>query len=295
MKKFLIVAISIVSVVILSLKITISPCENPILYRIGTVDPKFEISDAEFEKLVNQSAEVWNTVYGKKLFEPNAQADLSVNLIYDERQRQNLLIYKTEEELATKQSTLDQQIAKYESDLSAFEARIKALNQKIDEWNEKGGAPPDIYNQLRQEQAELKQEQDRLNQIAKSLNLSSDNFNQQVKNLNNNIENFNASLDERPEEGAYFPRQNRIEVYFHITNPETVHTLAHEFGHVLNLDHNDDPKSIMYYKTNNVTKPSPKEVEELKRKCTPYTLFDRFSTLIQNTVSALKTASSATY
>ena len=50
----------------------------------------------------------------------------------------------------------------------------------------------------------------------------------------------------KPEEGIYDPANQRIEVYFNINRSEMVHTIAHEFGHALDLPHNDNRLSIMF-------------------------------------------------
>lgn len=287
MKKLLLY-IAIFALLFLVLRsIIISPCDPPLRYRVDTVDSQFELSRDKFTELVNRAASIWNKAYGKPLFVYDPEGNLSVNLVYDERQRLNLQIYTTEGQLAQKQTSLDQQIAAYHKDVATFEAKLTALNQQIQEWNDKGGAPEDVYNQLRQEQADLKAEADRLEQTAKTLKISATSFNNQVSTLNKNINTFNATLEERPEEGIFIPRQNRIEIYFHITEAETLHTLAHEFGHAVRLDHNDNPKSIMFFKTNQSITPSPEDLDSLKESCAAYSLLERMRRNLEYWITTL--------
>lgn len=275
MKKILLFAILTLGFFITTNMIVIAPCDRPISYKIDKIDPQFNISREKFTKQTETAAAVWNKAYGKELFVLDPEGDLSVNLIYDERQRLNVQIVDSEAKLTKEQTTLDERIAKYKKDVADFEAKVKALNQQIEEWNNKGGAPPDVYDRLRQEQSDLKALAAKLDETAKVLKVSSTNFNDQVSQLNQNINTFNASLEERPEEGIYFATDNRIEIYFNVIESETIHTLAHELGHALRLDHNDNKKSIMYSQTTKSILPSAEDLASLKARCEPYTLLER--------------------
>ncbi len=278
MKKLLLTIILLLTLLIASQQITIAPCKNPIRYKIERIDSKFNVSREKFSAQVDKAAKIWNKAYGQDLFVADPGGSLSINLIYDERQGLSAQIVTTEDELGKEQTSLEQKIAKYRQDVETFEAKVEALNKQIEEWNQKGGAPEDVYNQLRQEQTNLREEAAELDQRAKTLKITSTSFNKQVGQLNENINTFNASLEQRPEEGIYLPGADRIEIYFNINESEAIHTLAHEMGHAIRLEHNDNKKSIMYSQTTKSVEPSSEDLNSLKTRCKPYTLFERIKT-----------------
>lgn len=274
MKKLILLVLSFLVVIFVGQRILISACDQPIYYRIDTVDAKFNLSKDKFITDSKNAADIWNKAYGKNLLVFDPKGNLSINLIYDERQLLNSQINNLEEQINKQKGTLDPQIAQYQKDLESFKAKLADLNNQIESWNQKGGAPPDIYNQLVQEQKDLQAEADRLNAIAKNLNLTTQDFNVQVGKLNQTIDTFNAAIEQRPEEGIYIGDQNRIEVYFDITQNELIHTIAHEMGHAMGLEHTTDPKSVMYSKTNQILIPSKEDLDELKTICAKKSFFD---------------------
>src|SRR5579885_3127308 len=69
-------------------KFYFSYCDQPIKYRIDTVDPRFGITKDQFLTDIQQATKIWDDAEGKELFEyapSGAKDDLAVSLIYDER------------------------------------------------------------------------------------------------------------------------------------------------------------------------------------------------------------------
>ena len=220
-------------------------CEKPILYRIGTIDPKFKISNKEFIEIATQSANIWSTAYNKPLFEYSPDGTLDINLVYDERQTLLNSISTMNRKVEGDREGLEEKIESFKNWQSDLETRLGDLNKEIAEWNEKGGAPPEVYEELSKKQKELRVEINEINQTAENLNQSSDLLNQKVSNLNETITSFNSILKIRPEEGVFVPIENRIDIYFYSNESELKHTLAHELGHALGLGHIDTQDAIM--------------------------------------------------
>ncbi len=243
------------------------PCDEPIFYRIDTVDSRFGLTRAQVQNVSQDASEIWNRIYDKKLFFYDSKGDLSINLIFDTRQA---LVnqYKTlESGLEKKKSELDPKIAEYKNQVSSFNDRSKKLYEQVVYWNSQGGAPQEEFDKIVAEQKALQEEASKLNEMSKSLNQSTDLFNASVYELNRTVNSLNASLSERPEEGVYKESENRIEVYFNNNRSELTRTIAHEMGHARGMGHAKDPDAIMYSKTSNLLTPTAEDRLMLDKAC----------------------------
>jgi predicted nucleic acid-binding Zn-ribbon protein len=244
-----------------------SPCDTPISYSIGFVDKRFNITTDQLKTDIEKAANIWNKAENKQLFIYEPAGKLQINMIYDERQALTNQINKLEGQLQGGKQALQPQVDEYNMLLADFKSRMQNLNSQIDYWNARGGAPPDEYNKLLGQQQDLKKEADNLNSLAQKLNLQTNDYNKQVININQTIETFNADLEKKPEEGLYISGENRIEIYFDSNQSELEHTVAHELGHALTLDHNNNPNSIMYPYTTKMLKPSSEDIASLNIVC----------------------------
>jgi chaperonin cofactor prefoldin len=193
-------------------------------------------------------------------------------------------------QLNQKDTTLQQQINSYEADVTAFEQKLTNFKFKINQINQSGGAGTNVYNSLITQQNELHAEGDSLNTRASQLNLSTHDYNSQVQNLKQNINQFNQVITQKPEEGLYNRNDNTITIYFADNRQELIHTLAHEFGHTLGMQHTDDPQSIMYPNISSFLSVTSQDKQQLATVCREQLLPDlwlqEFATWLHSTISS---------
>ena len=60
-------------------------CNAPIKLRIGAVDPRFGLSPADVQSAIQQAGDLWGTAVHRRLFAYDPNAELAVNLVYDEQ------------------------------------------------------------------------------------------------------------------------------------------------------------------------------------------------------------------
>jgi len=254
----------------------VSTCDTPIRYKIGTIDERFNITHDELLSTIRQSSSVWSNIVGKNLFVYDPKGTLTINLVYDKRQALTTEINTLQNQIQNQKEALSPEIAQYEKDVQNFKSRVANLNTEIADWNSKGGAPKEVFEQLTTEQKNLQTEAERLNATAQRLNQSTDAFNNEISKLNGTIDTFNYALAQKPEEGLFDGEKNEIYIYFITNQNEFVHTLSHELGHALGIDHTLDKNSIMYPYTTKIIEPSQADIDALQKVCEKHSLHELF-------------------
>ena len=245
-----------------------APCETPLPYKLGTIDPSFSITEAQAKVALSDAEAIWEEGVGEDMFVYDPEATLTVNFVYDDRQARTDEERTAREELSTKRNVSNGIQREYEGKVASYEERkaaydtvqreyekdLAAYNEEVEKWNERGGAPEDVYDELHQERArlqeieqELNEEVGVLNELIEGLNELSVQGEALVNTYNAAVEAYNATFNAGREftQGDY--QNNQIHIYEYSSGEELRLVLAHELGHALSLDHVEGPQSIMYY------------------------------------------------
>lgn len=270
------------------------PCRRPIAYHLGIFDARFGISKEIFLKDIQIAEQIWEKPIGHELFAYRLNGEVTVNLIYDYRQEATVKLRALGFAVDENKNSYDALKVKYETltknvqpDKASLDERIKnfktqnlAFNREVEKWNQQGGAPKYVYDTLQTEEARLKAESaaiktaqtayntevDSINALVLVLNRLGDALNMQVAHYNQ----VGAERGKEFEEGLYQsgPNGREIDIYQFDNNQKLIKVLAHELGHALGLNHNPNPKAIMYELNQGTNdKLTPDDVAALQQRC----------------------------
>lgn len=260
-------------------KIRFVACETPVKYVIGKIDPKFGVSQGDLLKITESATLVWERAYGKDLFSMDSvsasgnivdqflkkyidiyytRKPLVVNLIYDERQK----IADQNRQLTTRIEDTKESADDIKKEFLALQNEYKQVKVEyevaLEDYKNGGGSRGNLEGKVRE-----------INSLVDQINALIKKYNYLVKEVNTNVQIVNQNTGEF-EEGEYISDEKgeRISIYEFENRTVLTRVLAHEFGHALGLEHNDNADSIMYYlnKSSNM-QPTKEDLGDLKKIC----------------------------
>jgi len=234
-----------------------SPCSKTIAYDIGEFDSRFNISREEFLVIVADAEKPWEKKAGNDIFVYKPGARFKINIIWSQEQERLYKGTNIEKNLDTQQSSINSLQTRYQSAVSSYEKskqnyenKLAKYEQEVSYWNERGGAPEPEFNQLQRDAENLDKQAQTINSQLEKVNTLAEQNNQKVENYNDNVSEFNDLFVEGDEFDAGNTDGTEINIYSYDGLQELETLLVHEFGHVLGIDHVDDPASVMYYLLN---------------------------------------------
>lgn len=284
------------------------PCILPLPYTIGTLDERFNLDAATAQKIAEEAELVWEEALGRQLFTYKEGASFEINFTYDDRQARS-------ESAEARKATLDQKqnasesineeynrlLAEYNELKDVYEAkvvshngRLEQFNKTVASYNQSGGAPEDVFEelkrterQLKNEEADLEAEAVELSVLAKNINDLSVRGNDLITEYNEGVVEYNQTYTGGEEftQGEY--DGNSITIFHFKDQIELRNVLIHEFGHAVGLPHVEGGESMMYYlmdKQPDTSELSASDLAALRQVCKPN---ESFSTRFHQVFSSL--------
>lgn len=236
-----------------------TPCSDIIEYDIGSFDERYRISKDDFLTTIQLAELPWEEVAEKPLFVYTPGADFKINMLWSENQERLYEGEDLEKDLNLTQGSIDgiQQryealVKQYDSARRAFTRDESTFQRELVEWNRNPGTQQE-YISLKKKEADLEQELTALNTLGKTVNTLAQQSNAKIDEYNQGVNQYNGLFDGR-EFDAGNTDGRKINVYSFDGTQELYTLLVHEFGHVLGIDHIDDPLSTMHYLLNDENK-----------------------------------------
>ena len=248
-------------------------CRKPVYYSIVNFDTRFGLTKEEAKAELIKAEDIWEIPVSRELFKyRDTNPDVIVNFVFDDRQETTVKLDTLKDGLSSKKNDIEIQKMSFDTMLSTYNTEVNTHKLNIDIYNQKRADYESMsayYNSGRTEginYGDLKKRKDELDNIFNNLKSSEsyiksletkiseskESINSNITSLNLSISDFNtisASNGETFNEGEYVYDSGKryISIYQFDTKEKLRRLFAHELGHALGLDHNNNTKSIMYY------------------------------------------------
>lgn len=248
-----------------------SPCVEPLTYRFGDIDSRFNITKKQLADIMKEVETLWTTAMDRELLKYQENGRVVIKLIYSKEQKrmederafskrisvkkQQIEVMKREYKRLEKR--FKERQADFKSTLADYNNLVKSYNNEISEYQKQGGISREQKDRLKETKRkisrlkrEVNRKQKNLELLRKRTNAKSRQLNSLVEQQNKMIAKYNKRFGEprKFDQGRYIRQgQNKqINIYQFANDAQLKTVLAHETGHAMGLGHVDNPKSIMH-------------------------------------------------
>lgn len=243
------------------------PFDTRVRYRIGTIDPRFGLSRQQVEQVVNEAIDIWHQGTGKQWFVYDDDAQLTINFLYDDRQQRTIDVNRNKDKLQHLEQQRQQQRASIEPEKQRLQQKFQEIMAQRQQYQADVKQYEYLYQHYAQQhqlhqhhvQQQLSEMHHQLQRQERDLNDAINRFKMEETSLNFKIDQFNQLTDQRNQtvnviKQRFPPHEFHkgifngtvINIYQYWSMADLRLTLAHEFGHALDLDHHQDPQGLMY-------------------------------------------------
>jgi len=161
-------------------------CDIPVTYSVGTVDPKFGVSQEKFMAMMQEAEQKWESALGRDVFAMKTDGRVKVSLLFDSRQATIEDLKQIDADIFSGKQRIDQSLDNYESLAAQLEQKkssfnsdsvkfekakgdyndavnqyqkdLNTYNQNVSYWNSQGGASGSDYDKITQQKKDLDQQ-----------------------------------------------------------------------------------------------------------------------------------------
>jgi len=248
----------------------IVPCQKPLTYRFGHIDPRFNVSKEDVKNVMKEVEDLWASALGRNLLNYSPNGTVVINLVYgkDQKRTENeqalssrINILKKQVEMSKKEyqrllKSFQKKKNELQTTISHYEELAKDYNKKIARWKTGSDIPKGkkqdiekMKQQIAYLQSQIKKKHKNSESLRKRVNSKSKHLNTIIDLQNQMIAKYNNTFSDpqKFDQGRYIKDGNkeRINIYQFSNRAELKTVLAHEAGHAMGLGHVDNPKSIM--------------------------------------------------